>query len=191
MATFTDARGKRNTITLNVWACEQVLRNVKDAEGNPVNLYQIGDESLLKEDGLFVRLLNDVGLRCQVIHCLIGGSFEEFAQAMDGDAVAAASEALVEEIINFTPPSKRQAIQKVWRKATALDLELTRKLETLIDSPEMDAEIRKNLEPHGKRSGGSPDSSGSTPDRSPSASSSPCPTPPGGKPGTTLPPSSA
>jgi len=112
MKTFTDSAGRTWTINLNIDAAKRV-RNLLD-----VNLL----EPEGGEPPLLTRLGTDEILLCDVIYCLIkpqadqqGVSDEQFGQALGGEAILAAQQALYEELIDFFHqrhrPDRARAVQ--------------------------------------------------------------------------------
>ena len=107
MRTFQDNENREWKIELNVTAIKRV-RDLCDG----VNLAQMGPE-------LLDRLSNDVILLCDVIYALCKPQADEheitdeqFGEALSGDPIAAAVDALLEELTDFIP---RPAARKIWR----------------------------------------------------------------------------
>ena len=78
-----------------------------------------------------------------------------FADIFDGETIQNASEALVEEIINFSPPVTQKILMKIYAKNKEVMGENEKELEAILESPEFD----KDLEAFMKSSIGTPESS--------------------------------
>lgn len=107
MKTFTDNTKREWSIDINVSAVKKV-RNLLD-----FNLAKI-------DDNLIATLIDDPVLLVDIIYVLCqeqckeaGITDEQFGRAMAGDAIALATEAFVEELVNFIPnPRQRETIGK-------------------------------------------------------------------------------
>ena len=55
------------------------------------------------------------------------------------------SNALMEEIINFSQPVKRKALTRIYRTAKDFTERMDKQLEQILESPELDAEIESAL----------------------------------------------
>ena len=80
---------------------------------------------------------------------------ESFAELFDGEVIQDAISALVEEIINFSPPVRRKVLQKIYDKNRQLMGETEKEIESIISNPEFDSD----LEAYMKSSIVSPESS--------------------------------
>ena len=68
-----------------------------------------------------------------------------FAELFNADAVEQSSNALMEEIINFSQPAKRKALTRIYRTAKDFAARMDKQLEQILESPELDAEIESAL----------------------------------------------
>ncbi len=139
MRTFVDVAGRTWTIAVNVDAIKRVRDLLK--------------EDLLDIERVFPRLMVDPILLCDVVYCICKPQADlekisdaDFARAMAGQALAAAKQALIEELIDFFPePSQQEMI----RLALAKYNELSRKaaqaiksrLQTIDPIPEIEAAL--------------------------------------------------
>jgi len=167
MKQFTDNAGRQWNVELNV----ATVKRVRDLCG--VDLLEASD----REKNLLVRLISDPILLVDVIYCVCKPQAdqqqvtdEDFGRAMAGDAIDAATEALLGEIVNFTPnPRDRRRLQKATAKMNAM-LDRTREfLETKLDDPRLDANLESALRKFDESFTSSLESSASTPEDSPSA----------------------
>lgn len=141
MRSFTDNEGR-------MWAVAVHVASVKRVKGLAgVDLMEALDS------GLIERFIRDPVLLCDVIYAVCkpeaderGVTDEEFGRAMAGDAIEHATEALLGEIVSFSPnPRDRAALGRVL-KATNTAMERARDLiETRLDSGELDRAIDEAL----------------------------------------------
>ena len=143
MKTFDDNEGRTWDVEVNVAA----IKRVRDLCN--VDLYDAGDA----EKSTLARLATDPILLVDVIWVLCqrqaehrAVSDEEFGRAMAGDAIERATEALLEEIVNFTPnPKDRERMGKVVAKMKAY-LDRTREfLGKKTDDPRLDRALESEL----------------------------------------------
>lgn len=165
MQTFTDNTGRTWSLTINVDAIKRV-RGLLD-----VDLMQAIDGKLLE------RLVTDPVLLCDVVYALCKPEAdaksitdEQFGQSMAGDAIDAATTALLEELVGFFPQAKRQVLRKALDKLKVLETKVFDAVTARLDSGEIDrmleAELNKvnlRVDGGGELSTNLPGSSGSTP----------------------------
>ena len=161
MKTFTDNEGRQWTVAVHI-------ASVKRAKGLAgVDLMGALDS------GLIERFIRDPVLLCDVIYAVCkpeaderGVSDEEFGRAMAGDAIEHATEALLEEIVSFSPNPRDRAVLGKVLKATQSAMDRARDLvETRLDSGELDRAIDEALaeaERHGDSSTTAPASAALT-----------------------------
>lgn len=116
MHTFLDTRGRTWIITINVDA----IRRVRALLG--VNLLDVVEGNLLE------RLVSDPILLCDILFALIRPeaearqiSDEDFGRALGGDALDQATNALLEELVDFFPSGKRVVLRKALEKLRTLE----------------------------------------------------------------------
>jgi len=156
--TFNDNSGRTWTVSLNVDAIKRV-RALAD-----VDLMQAVGGALLE------RLTTDPVVLCDVLYAVCRDeaeaksvSDEEFGRALAGDAIEAATSALLEELVSFFPTeAKRRVLGKATAKLKALQARALEVAERRIDSPELDREMANALQNAGISSGSSPESAEST-----------------------------
>ncbi|WP_428937765.1 hypothetical protein [Fontivita pretiosa] len=141
MKTFADNAGRTWTVTVNVDA----IKRVRDLAS--VNLLEVVEGKLVD------RLVTDPLLLCDVIYCLCKPEADakqisdtDFGRAMAGDAIDAATTALLEELVDFFPQARRRVLAKAMAKLRTLEQTIVRRAETRLDSPELEAAILRELE---------------------------------------------
>ena len=158
MKTFNDNSGRVWSVSLNVDAIKRV-RTLVD-----VDLMQAVGGKLLE------RLTTDPVLLCDVLYAVCKAEAdaknvtdEEFGRALAGDAIDAATTALLEELVDFFPQAKRRVLGKAMGKLKTLQARALEVAEKRLDSPELEREIEAALNGAGSLSGNSPVSPESTP----------------------------
>jgi hypothetical protein len=163
--TFTDNTGHEWTVSVNVAS----LKRVRDLVGvdlmelpsfdqaSPAGslLHRLGSDPILLVDVLFATLKPQADER--------GVSDEQFAEALGGDALANATDALIIECVGFFRGGVRTALQTVLDKAKKADAILMEQLAAAVADPALDAAIDEAVKQAGSASGGAPASSASTP----------------------------
>ena len=167
MRTFTDNAGRDWQVAVNVDAIKRV-KGLLD-----VDLMEAVNAELLG------RLADDPVLLCDVIYCVCkpqaderSVSDEDFGRAMAGDAIDAATTALLEDLVDFFPKRRRELLGKALMKLRALENRAFEAAAARLDSGElerrMEAELAKaddELATHGEPSTDSPVWPESTPAR--------------------------
>ncbi|MGD9692388.1 MAG: hypothetical protein AB7G17_13205 [Phycisphaerales bacterium] len=159
MKQFTDNAGRSWTVEVNVAA----LKRVKGLAG--VDLLEVLDGTLIE------RLIRDPVLLCDVLFAAckpeadrVGVGDEEFGRAMAGDAIEAATGALLDEIVSFCPsPRDRAALGRVLA-ATRTAMDKARDMvEARLDGGELEKAIDEALATAGNSSTAAPALSDATP----------------------------
>ncbi|MBX3404568.1 MAG: hypothetical protein KF699_14245 [Phycisphaeraceae bacterium] len=159
MRMFIDNAGRTWTVDINVAA----LKRVRGLTG--VDLMQVIEGTLIE------KLIRDPVLLCDVVYAICKPeadaakvSDEEFGKAMAGDAIEAATTAVLEELVGFCPSPRDRANLGRVLQATKKVMERARDLvEKKLDSGELDRLADRLLESAGVSSGSAPASSASTP----------------------------
>jgi hypothetical protein len=158
MKTFSDNAGRTWTVQVNVDA----IKRVRDLA--QVNLLEVVDGKLLE------RLVSDPILLCDVIYALCKPEADaksvsdvDFGRAMAGDAIDAATTALLEELVDFFPQGRRAVLAKALTKLRALETAALKAVDARLDSPELERRMEAELQRLGTWSGDAPASSASTP----------------------------
>lgn len=146
MKLFKDNTGREWTVAVNVAAIKRV-RSLLD-----VNLLEVIEGKLLE------RLVRDPILLVDVIYALCkpdadaaGITDEQFGTAMAGDAIDAATKAILEELVDFSPSQRdRTRATKVmatfWRVIDKVQEKLDAKADPAMLEAKLDAAIEKVME---------------------------------------------
>ncbi len=165
MQTFKDNAGRTWTVDINV----ATLKRVRGLTG--VDLMQVIEGTLIE------KLIRDPVLLCDVVYAVCKPeadaakvSDEEFGKAMAGDAIEAATGAVLDELISFCPSPRDRANLGRVLQATRKVMDRARDLvEKKLDSGELDRLADRLLaegSPEaiaGSSSTSAPESSASTP----------------------------
>jgi hypothetical protein len=164
MRTFNDNAARSWTVQINVDAIKRVRDLVK------VNLLEVVEGKLIEQ------LVSDPILLCDVIYAVCKPEADaksitdvDFGKAMAGDAIDAATSALLEDLVDFFPQARRKVLAKALGKLRQLEQVIVNRAQAHLDSPELEAELMrqlKELETPLKPSGSfgtAPESSASTP----------------------------
>ncbi len=162
MRTFKDNAGRQWSVEINVAA----LKRVRGLTGT--DLMQVIEGTLIE------KLIRDPVLLCDVVYAICKPeaetrtppvSDEEFGKAMAGDAIEAATTAVLEELVGFCPSPRDRANLGRVLQATTKVMERARDLvEKKLDSGELDRLADRLLATAGGSSGSALESSASTPD---------------------------
>ena len=172
MPNFTDTEGRTWTVRITVAEIKRV-RAALD-----VDLLDLADGRLIR------RLMDDPVLLCDALYVLVqpqaeeaGVSDEEFGAAMGGEAIARATEAMVEALTDFIPPRRARLIRTAMRHTERLEETALRIAEEKLESGDLEKRLEAELEETFRRlpvsgapSTSSQGSSESTPVPSPSGS---------------------
>lgn len=147
MNSFKDKNGKLWTIEVNLGTARKVM------SGCGVDLLHLIDIDAEKTDltGLD-KIASDPFLLFQVIFILCeqqvrdaGIGEEEFAELFDSDSIQAATDSLVQEVINFSQPAKRKMLTVIYKRMVAFREEQSRHLEEILESEEFEREVSERL----------------------------------------------
>jgi hypothetical protein len=169
MKSFKDTQGREWRITVNV----TTIKRVRDLAG--VDLLHVLDGKGADGRSLIERLIADPILLVDVLYAVcrpqcaeLKVSDESFGEAMAGDAIEAATAALLDEIVSFSPSPRDRANLGRILEATRAGMERARELveERLTSgvlSRVVDDAIDHLRRSAGAPSGAAPESSASTP----------------------------
>ena len=158
MKTFNDNAGRTWSVSLNIDAIKRVRA--------------LATVDLLEAVGgkVIDRLVDDPVLLCDVLYAVCKAeadaknvSDEAFGRAISGDAIDAATTALLEELVDFFPQAKRRILGKVVGKIKALQARVLEVAELRLDGPELENAMAEALTGFGPGSGSLPESPESTP----------------------------
>lgn len=132
MKTFEDGKGRTWNVEINVYT----ILKAKDMVGV--------DLARAFEDRTVFERLADPVTATQVMYALVHDqmqrenvSAEDFGRSMFGKALDDAASALVEELLNFSPPSGRMLAEQTVKAARGLKERMTRRLMEQIENPKM------------------------------------------------------
>ena len=139
MKTFTDNKGRNWNIEINI-------ATVKRLKGFNINLMDAIRGDLIKEvsdDPIYLADLIFYICKPQADELKI--SDEDFGSALAGDAIQKATDALLDELIDFFPPGKRQVLRKAWTRLQDAKANAEEAARHYLDGPKVDAIIEKEL----------------------------------------------
>ncbi len=158
MKTFKDNEDRTWTVKVNI----STVKRVKSLLG--INIFDAIEKDLI------ARLVTDTILLVDVLYVICkpeaeqkNVSDEQFGEGLAGDAITAATTALLEELVDFFPEAKRQVLQKAvgkYRKVENLAIEMAMKY---LDSRETEKKIEAELRNISDSSGSLPELSESIP----------------------------
>ena len=139
MHRFTDATGRSWEITINV----ATIKRVRDVCG--VDLLDLGD------GGVMARLASDPVLLADVLFVVCDaerrGTPEDFAGGLAGDAIERATEAMVEELLEFFPSKKRVLLRKAVDRMQEMEQKAIELASRKLDDPALMREIENQFAP--------------------------------------------
>ena len=164
MKTFTDNGGHTWTVAINVDAIKRVRSLLE------IDLLEAVEGKLIE------RLRDDPILLCDVIYVLCKPeadaaniSDEQFGQAMAGDAIDAATVALMEELVGFFRKGRRELLAKALDRLNEVEAKAIDLASQRLDDPEVEKRILAALQEEPSLPTASGDSSGSSPESSASS----------------------
>ena len=165
MRSFKDIQGRVWTFSITVGT----MKRVRALCG--VDLYKVIEiDPDNKEKGLLERLAEDPVLLVDVLYSVckpqadeLGVSDVEFGDAMAGDAIENATNALLDELVDFFPEARRKVFQKVLLATRRLQAVTEKQLNAILEDPEFDRKIESALKRFAASSTDTPASSASIP----------------------------
>ncbi len=165
MKTFTDNMGRTWTLVVNVATIKRV-RALCGVDLNSIVEVEDGKPSAK----LLERLSGDPVLLVDVLYAVCrpeceqkGVSDEDFGAAMAGDAVEQATDALLDEIVDFFPAAKRKAFQRILSASRRFGEAARRRLEATLADGRFEDALVSELERLTGLSPNAPESAESTP----------------------------
>lgn len=150
MRSFTDKNGKSWDLELNIGAAIRLksrldfdLENIitLDAKENPDNISLL---ERISSDAIF--LFNIIYVICEKQCQEAGISEETFAESFTADTIEAATEALLDEIVNFSRPAKRKVLMQLRRISQEFSEKAGKKLDELLTNPEFQKILETEME---------------------------------------------
>jgi hypothetical protein len=160
MKTFKD-QGDREWVLQVNYSAKQRVQALAGVDLFDLSIF----EKLGSDPGKLIEILYAI---CQEQADKLGLKKEQFYDAIIGDCLEAAADALTQEIINFFPKRRREVFQKLVATAGKVQDKALELIETKLDSGEILRKLEQSLN---AASGSAPASSESTPAHSPSDSS--------------------
>lgn len=146
MRQFKDNAGRTWEISVNVDAIKRVRALLKDDAGVPVNLLSAVEGHLLEKLASDPILLVDlVYVLCQPAADRLGVTDEDFGRSMAGDAIDAATVAMMEELTDFFPASRRPLLQAATKKLAYLQNIATSEAIRRLESPVLEQRLRQEI----------------------------------------------
>lgn len=140
MKEFTDSTGRKWTVEINVAIVKRIKSSLQ------IDLLDVLGDNLID------RLSSDPILLCDLLYVTCkdqadaeGITDEQFGKAMAGDAIDGATEAFLNELVDFFPKGRRGAMRKVLDKTTALQARAIQTAETMIDSGRIDRMVENRF----------------------------------------------
>ena len=162
MKTFRDNKRRVWTLEVNVAAIKRVRGLCKvdlnsivevDAENRPTAhlLEQLSSDPVLLVDVLYAI--------CKPEADKLGVSDEDFGESMAGDAIEQATEALLDEIVDFFPSAKRQVMKKILNATRRFEEIARTRLDRILQDEQFEAKLVSSLEQSNISFGTVPESS--------------------------------
>lgn len=165
MKSFTDNTGRAWTLVVNVATVKRV-RALCGVDLNSVIEVEDGKPSAK----LLERLASDPVLLVDVLYAVckpecdrLGVSDEDFGSAMAGDSVDAATQALLDEVIDFFPEAKRRAFRKILSASRRFGEAAKKRLAELLEDKGLEDALVSELERLTGLSPSAPESAASAP----------------------------
>ena len=149
MKSFIDNKGETWDLDLNIGTAMRLQSRLDISIENCIKLdsSQPHDISLLEkitEDSIL--LFNIIYVLCETQVRERGLTQEEFAERFSGDTIAAATDALLDEIENFSRPAKRKILKRLRQISQEISDEAGEKLNQILDDPRFKNEIEAVLQ---------------------------------------------
>jgi len=145
MTTFTDKQKKTWSLELTVGSARRVKNETGVNLLNMISLEPDGKASTAELE----KLIEDPFALVNVLFTLCAKQAEEsgedFAERFDADVIMAATNALIEEIINFSPAAKRRALTKFYQTAQRIAAEQEKELEKILNDENLDEKIEEEM----------------------------------------------
>lgn len=141
MQTFKDNLERNWEVALSVDALKRVKGTLE------IDLLEVVEGKLIE------RLVSDPVLLCDVVYVVckpqadkLDISDEDFGRAMAGDAIDAATAALLEELVDFFPRARREVLRKVLTKLNKLEGMTLAAAMKVLDSEDLEKLMQAELE---------------------------------------------
>lgn len=159
MKSFTDNAGRTWMLSVNVAAIKRV-RALCGVDLNSIVEMDVNGEPNTK---LLENLSSDPVLLVDVLYAVCkpeadskGVSDIAFGEAMAGDAIEAATNALLDEVIDFFPEAKRKAFQKILSATRRFEAIAKKRMETILADEKFEEKLVSEMERLTGSSGSAP-----------------------------------
>ena len=149
MKSFTDNLGRTWTLVVNVAA----IKRVRALCGVDLNAIVEIDKENNPTAELLERLSSDPVLLVDVLYAVCKPecdqkniSDEDFGAAMAGDAIEQATSALLDEVVDFFPETKRTALRRILNATRRFETLAKKKLEDLLANGKFEDKLVSELE---------------------------------------------
>lgn len=148
MKSFKDNQGRSWEIALNV----HEMKRIRAVLGvDLVNVITLDKDSAVKVD-LVDRIANDPCLLVDILWVLVefqakeeGVSDVDFGSSLSGEAIASATAAFLDELVDFFPGAKRLFLKKAVEVSRKYAGEMTGVLEKALSDPDFDRRIEESM----------------------------------------------
>jgi len=149
MKSFTDNTGRTWIVNVNVGTIKRV-RALCDVDIANIISIESGQKPKI---ALLEQLANDPVLLVDVLYAVCKEeadtkniSDEDFGRSMAGDAIEHATSALLDEIIDFFPETKRKVFRRILDATRRFEAKTRETLSMLLADPKLDSQIDAALE---------------------------------------------
>lgn len=149
MKSFIDKNGETWDLELNIGTAMRLQSRLDINIENCIKL----DSSQPHDISLLEKITEDSTLLFNIIYVLCetqvrgrGLTQEEFAERFSGDTIAAATDALLDEIENFSRPAKRKILKRLRQISQEISDEAGKKLDQILADPKFKDEIETVLQ---------------------------------------------
>ena len=147
MHCFVDKNNTKWSIELNVGTAKRVL-----AETN-VDLINVLDfDEKKQEQNVLEKLSDDPCLLVDVLYCLCREQAKElgvddfaFASLFTGETIIQATDALLEEIISFSPPVKQKVLKKIYETSKSITGKMETEVGNLLNDPKFTEQLEEEF----------------------------------------------
>jgi hypothetical protein len=142
MKIFKDNAGRTWTVDVNIAAVKRVR-----------SLLGIDLIKGVVKEGVIDELATNPVLLCDVIYAVCKPDAdkknitdEQFGQAMAGDAIELATEALLKELVDFFPEAKRRVLRKAMGRFKKMEMKALEVADKYLEDPESEKEMEQEIE---------------------------------------------
>jgi len=148
MHSFVDKNNRAWSVVVNIATvkrvralCEVNLLELitvdDDGKANSSVLDKLSEDSCLLVDVLYAV--------CKPEADVLGVTDKEFGESFDGDCIEKATDALLDEVIDFFPEAKRKVFRKILDATRKFQREAEQKIKTFVESPAFDQLISSRM----------------------------------------------